>query len=291
MLTPLSESRQVDIEALHSLVEHLVTGGANGIFVLGTSGEGPWLSETQCRIVVRETVAATRGRVLVLVGLLQPSTPRVLDMLDWVQPSGADAVVVTTPFYYEADTATQERHIRTAAQASALPVVIYNIPSKTHNPLQLQVVKNLLEESNIVAFKDSSADFAFFLDALRICHERPDFRVLQGAERQSLDALRHHADGIVSGLGNLVPEIFVQLIACVESGQFAQAETLQRQISALWELHTRGYWLSALKYAASLLGVCHPITVGHHVPLDTVAREEIEQIVRRNGVLPEMWEG
>jgi 4-hydroxy-tetrahydrodipicolinate synthase len=283
MLTPLTENHQVDIEALHRLVDHLVTGRVNGIFVLGTSGEGSWLSETQCRTVVHETVQAARGRVPVFVGLLQPSTPRVLDMLDWVQPSGAGAVVVTTPFYYEADTATQEAHIRTVAHASALPVVIYNIPSKTHNPLQLEVVEHLLEEHNIVALKDSSADSGFFLDVLRICRQRPGFRVLQGSERHSLDALRHHADGIVSGLSNLVPDVFVQLLACVESNQSAQAETLQAQISALWELHAQAYWLSALKYAASVLGLCGPTTIGHHTPLDALARQAIEQIVRQNG--------
>jgi 4-hydroxy-tetrahydrodipicolinate synthase len=285
MLTPLTEDRQVDSEALHRLVEHLITGGVNGIFVLGTSGEGSWLSEAQCRTVVHETVQAARGRVPVLVGLLQPSTPRALDMLDWVQPSGADAVVVTTPFYYEADTATQEAHIRTVARASALPVVIYNIPSKTHNPLQLDVVAHLLDEPNIIALKDSSADFAFFLDVLNICRQRPGFRVLQGSERQSLAALRHHADGVVSGLGNLVPGVFVRLQACVESNQLAQAEALQAQISALWELHAQAYWLSALKYAASVLGLCGPTTVGHYTPLDPSARQAIEQIVRQNGCL------
>jgi dihydrodipicolinate synthase/N-acetylneuraminate lyase len=283
MLTPLTESRQVDIEALNRLVNYLITGGVNGIFVLGTSGEGPWLSEAHCRTVVHETVQVVCGRVPVLVGILQPSTPRVLDMLNWVQVSGADAVVVTTPFYYEADAATQEAHIRAVVQASALPAVLYNIPSKTHNPLQLEVMEKVLKEPNIIAFKDSSADFAFFLEALRIGHQRPGFRILQGSERQSLDALHHHADGIVSGLSNLVPGIFVQLLTCVEQGQSAQAEALQAQISALWKLHTHTYWLSALKYAASVLGLCQPTTVGHHTLLDPLARQAIEQIVRENG--------
>lgn len=283
MLTPLTESRQVDIEALNRLVNHLITGGVNGIFVLGTSGEGPWLSEAHCRTVVHETVEAVRGRVPVLVGLLQPSTPRVLDMLSWVQVSGADAVVVTTPFYYEADSITQEAHIRAVVQASALPVVLYNIPSKTHNPLRLEVMENVLKEPNIIAFKDSSADFTFFLDALRTGHMRTGFRVLQGSERQSVDALRHHADGVVSGLSNLIPDVFVKLLDCVESGQSAQAEALQAQISALWELHTQAYWLSALKYAASVLGLCHSTTVGHPA-VDAVARQSIDLIVKQNGM-------
>jgi 4-hydroxy-tetrahydrodipicolinate synthase len=282
MLTPLTESRQVDVAALNRLVNHLITGGVNGVFLLGTSGEGPWLSEAQCRIMVHETVRAVGGRVLVLVGLLQPSTPRALDMLNWVQTSGADAVVVTTPFYYEADAATQEAHIRAVVQASALPVVLYNIPSKTHNPLQLEVLANLVNEPKMIALKDSSADFAFFLEALRICHARPDFRVLQGSERQSLAAMQHHADGIVSGLSNLIPDVFVRLLGFCESGQTVQAEALQAQINALWELHTQTYWLSALKYAAFALGLCHWTTVGHQ-PVDTPARQAIEQIVKRNG--------
>jgi 4-hydroxy-tetrahydrodipicolinate synthase len=281
MLTPLTESRQVDVEALNRLVNHLVENGVSGIFVLGTSGEGPWLSEAHCRTVVHGTVRAVRERVPVLVGLLQPSTPRVLDMLNWVQTSGADAVVVTTPFYYEADAATQEAHIRAVVRASALPVLLYNIPSKTHNSLQLEVIENVLDEPNLIALKDSSADFGFFLEALRICRPRPDFRVLQGSERQSLDALRHHAHGIVSGLSNLIPDVFVKLLGFSESGQAVQAEALQAQISALWELHTQAYWLSALKYAAFVLGLCHWTTVGHQA-VDASARQAIEQIVKRS---------
>jgi 4-hydroxy-tetrahydrodipicolinate synthase len=281
MLTPLTESRQVDVEALNRLVNHLVENGVSGIFVLGTSGEGPWLSEAHCRTVVHGTVRAVRERVPVLVGLLQPSTPRVLDMLNWVQTSGADAVVVTTPFYYEADAATQEAHIRAVVRASALPVLLYNIPSKTHNSLQLEVIENVLDEPNLIALKDSSADFGFFLEALRICRPRPDFRVLQGSERQSLDALRHHAHGIVSGLSNLIPDVFVKLLGFSESGQAVQAEALQAQISALWELHTQAYWLSALKNAAFALGLCHWTTVGHQA-VDASARQAIEQIVKRS---------
>ena len=286
MLTPLTEQRQVDIKALQRLIDHIISGGADGLFIMGTSGEGSWLAEAQCRTLVRETVLATRRRVPVLVGLLQPSTPRVLDMLTWVQASGVDAVVITTPFYYIADAAAQEAHIRAVAQASALPVVLYNIPSKTHNPLQLQVIEKVIEEPNIIAFKDSSTDFDYFLSALEICHARPGFRVFQGSERQSLDALRHHADGIVSGLSNLVPDVFVQLMNLVESDQLAQAEALQARITALWELHTHVFWLTALKYAASWLGLCSSFTVGHHTPLDAQARAAIEQIVKQNVDMP-----
>ena len=284
MLTPLTESRQVDIAALNRLVEHLITGGVSGVFLLGTSGEGPWLSDAQSRVMVRETVRAVGGRVFVLVGLLQPSTPRVLDMLDWVQTSGADAVVITTPFYYEADAATQEAHIRAVVEASALPVVLYNIPSKTYNPLELEVLANVVNEPKIIALKDSSADFAFFLDALRIGHSRPGFRVLQGSEQQSLAAMQHHADGIVPGLGNLIPDVFVKLLSAYESGQSVQAEALQAQIDALWELHMQTHWLVALKYAAFALGLCHWSTVGHPAP-NTPARQAIEQIVRRNAAV------
>jgi dihydrodipicolinate synthase/N-acetylneuraminate lyase len=122
------------------------------------------------------------------------------------------------------------------------------------------------------------------LEALRIGHARPDFRVLQGSERQSLAALQHHADGIVPGLGNLIPDAFVKLLSHCESGQTVQAEALQGQISALWELHTQTYWLSALKYAAFALGLCHWITVGHQT-LDTPARQAIEQIVKCNATV------
>ncbi len=286
MLTPLTEDREIDVAALHRLVEYLITGGVDGLFVLGTTGEGAWLSDAQCRTVVHETVTAAGGRVPVLVGVLQPSTRRVLDMVEWVQPSGADAIVVTHPYYYEVDAYTQEMHFRAIAQASALPVVIYNIPSKTYNALEPEVVQHLLEEPNIIALKESSADFAYFSQVLDLCQARPGFSVLQGAVRDSLEALRRQATGIVPGLGNLAPALFAQFLSLVEAEQWAHAEALQRQISMLWTLHTKAYWLSALKYAASVLDLCTPTTIGDHTPLDEATRAAIEQIVRQYATVP-----
>ncbi|MBN2302860.1 MAG: dihydrodipicolinate synthase family protein [Anaerolineae bacterium] len=285
MLTPLTEDRQLDIPALHRLVDHMIDGGVDGIFALGTSGEGTWLTDTFCRAVVHETMSATRGRVPILVGLLQPNAPRVLDMLDWVQSSGAAAVVVTTPFYFEADAPTQEAHFRTIAQASPLPVVVYNIPSKTHNPLLPDVMERMLEEPNIVALKNSTTDIDSFVDMLRVCQQRPGFRVLQGTARLILASLQHGADGIVPGLGNLFPEIFVQMMDYVESNQSEQADALQARINALWEVHAQTYWLTGLKYAASVLGLCSSLTISHHCPLDAPIRAAIEQIVREHGTI------
>ena len=278
VITPLNTERQLDFAALARLCDAVITAGASGIFVLGSSGEGPWLTPREQQAVIGAAVGAAAKRVPVLAGILEPSTPRSLEALQWAQDAGADLVVATTPYYFVAEDAVQLRHFEAIIQASKVPVMLYNIPQMTHNPLRPATVRTLLTSSSVAGIKDSAGDLPTFLSFLELKTLHPDFAVFQGAERQAAAALRAGADGLVPGLGNLVPELFVAMLREAGSDNHQESERIQAQINQLWTLHQQGYFLECLKYALSLLGFGAGTTRAHG-NLDAAAKEVIDKIV------------
>lgn len=254
VVTPLADDGSVDHDALKRLIDSIVGAGAAGAFVLGSSGEGPWFPIVEQARVVRSAAAAASGRIPVLVGVLEASTERVLEAADRAAGEGADAIVATTPYYFASDGASLERHFERILDRASLPVVLYNIPQMTHNRLDAAIVEPLLDAARLVGIKDSSGDDPTLRSLLDLKVARPSFRVLQGAERGALTALRAGADGIVPGLGNLATRTFVELADAVASGRDSDADALQRRIDELWTLHERGPWLACLKFAVSVAG-------------------------------------
>ncbi|MBZ0302254.1 MAG: dihydrodipicolinate synthase family protein [Anaerolineae bacterium] len=279
MITPLTPDGQIDGEGVDRLVHHLLVNGCGGVFVLGSSGEGPWLSAAQRETLIGRTVQAVAGRVPVLVGALEPSTVRTLEVLPMIEDLGADAVVVASPYYFGADESAQLWHFERVAQASKLPVVLYNIPPTTHNPVAVRTIQQALQFDPIIALKDSAGNMDDFKAFLALREQRPEFRVFQGAEKLSNESLLAGADGLVPGLGNLVPKGFVQLVEAVRAGNEAEARAIQAQIDELWTLHGYDYWLPCLKYAASLCGFGSGATIGHRVHLTDEGRAAIQSLV------------
>ncbi len=281
MITPLTESRDIDIAGLERLVHHMLDGGVAGIFALGSSGEGPWLTATQQTTVIKEVVRCVAGRVPVLAGALEPSTSRTLEAIHRHASAGADMVVVTSPYYFPSDASVQIRHVETLAKASPIPVMLYNIPPTTHNPIAPDTVRQLMQLENLIGIKDSAGDWDNFLDLLKYREDRPEFVVFQGAEKLSAQSIEAGADGIVPGMGNLVPSHFVAIIKAIQAGKPSEAKAIQSQIDTLWTLHTYDFWLIGLKFAASLLGFGSGTAVGHIMTMDETAQQTIDSLLKK----------
>lgn len=280
MITPLTTTRELDIAGLERLIHHLIKGGVSGLFILGSSGEGPWLPLAQQLQVIKETIQIVAGRVPVLAGVLEPSTNRVLEAIKQAEATGAAAVVVTSPYYFTADDTAQFQHFKTIAEACPLPMILYNIPGMTHNPLSAVTAQKLLDIETIVGIKDSSGDLAGFAEFMHLKKLRPDFFILQGAETKAAEALLAGADGLVSGLANLAPDVFTQMVCASAVGDKATVVASQDRINALWQLHTHGFWLECLKYAASLLGFGSGNLCCPRETLSMPERDAIQRVLR-----------
>ena len=279
MITPLTENRKLDVDGLSRLLNHLEQGGVSGVFVMGSSGEGPWLTADMQAALIRETRKQVGDRLYVLAGALEPSTDRTLETISRHADSGADAVVITSPYYFGAGASEQIKHIETLVTQSPIPVMLYNIPPTTHNPIAPQTVAQVTGLDNLLGIKDSAGDWDNFLALLKLRSEHPEFVVFQGAEKLAAKSMLAGADGIVPGLGNLVPEWFVKIVTCVTSGDNDQAQEIQQNINDLWKLHTYDYWLVCLKYAGSLSRFGSGTTIGHVSNLSAQDQQAIRDLV------------
>ncbi|WP_406167680.1 dihydrodipicolinate synthase family protein [Streptomyces canus] len=278
--TPLTPDREVDVPSLLRLVDHLVAGGVQGLFVLGTSSEAAFLTDAQRRLVVETVTGHVGGRLPVLAGVIDMTTARVLDHVRAVTAAGADAVVVTAPFYASTHPVEIARHYRLVAAGSPVPVIAYDLPSGVHTKLPADVVLDLAAEGVLAGLKDSSGDLAGFRTVVSGARAHPGitgFSVLTGSELVVDAALAVGADGAVPGLANVDPEGYVRLVRLFRAGDLEAARAEQERLCALFGMVGVGdrarmggssSALGAFKAALYLRGVIDcPATAEPQVPL------------------------
>lgn len=198
-------------------------------------------------------------------------------------------MVVTTPFYGPFDQASIVRHAHAIADAVPLPLLLYNIPSATGNAFDPSTVKTLCRDPRIAGLKDSSAD-ATSLQRIVLDCRGDGFCVLQGAERLSACGLMMGCDGLVPGLANIAPGLFVELVAAARRGDWGTAQRLQVAIEDLWQLYTPGHWLSNLKAAAALRGFGSGAVTPPIAPATPERSQTIREVMARHGLVEERRE-
>ncbi|MFF3910165.1 dihydrodipicolinate synthase family protein [Streptomyces sp. NPDC001848] len=296
--TPLTPDREVDVPSLLRLVDHLVQGGVQGLFVLGSTSEAAFLTDRQRRRVVETVVAHVGGQLPVIAGAIDMTTPRVLDHVREVTAAGAQAVVVTAPFYTRTHPAEIVRHYRLIAHHSPVPVVAYDIPVSVHVKLGPELVLELAADGTLAGLKDSSGDLAGLRAVVTGMRSRPGtagFSALTGSELLVDSALALGADGAVPGLANVDPEGYVRLDRLCRAGDWEAARAEQERLCALYGMVRAGdparmggssSALGAFKTALHLRGVITcPATAEPQVPLTQEEREEVGRCLAAAGLL------
>ena len=236
LVTALDERGQPDPPAVRPLLAHLAAGGITTLMLAGSNGEGPLLDTDAVRAYAAEVSTLWRELVgppaRVLVAATGPGTRETLQRVERLAGVDLDALVVLAPFYFKHTERELLAHFHAVA-AHGRPVVVYNSPAYTGNPLTVNLVRRLLDEPNIVGLKDSSGDVAGFC---ALTQERPDFQVAQGVEWRMADALRVGATGVVPGVGMVAPALCVDLVRLGHKGDHAAAADRQRDVDRLQAL-------------------------------------------------------
>ncbi|MGR6970296.1 dihydrodipicolinate synthase family protein [Streptomyces cynarae] len=296
--TPLTPDREVDVPSLLRLVDHLLNGGVDALFVLGSSAEAAHLTDRQRALVVESVVAHVAGQVPVLAGAIDMTTPRVLDHVAYATRAGADAVVVTAPFYTRTHPAEIARHYRLVAHRSPVPVLAYDIPVSVHVKLGPELVLELAADGTLAGLKDSSGDLAGLRAVVTGVRSRPaltGFGALTGSELVVDSALALGAHGAVPGLANVDPEGYVRLDRLCRAGDWEAAREEQERLCALYGMVGVGdparmggssSALGAFKAALHLRGVIAcPATAEPQVPLTQEEREGVGRHLAAAGLL------
>lgn len=289
LATPLLDRDTLDEAGLARLVEHVLAGGVHGLFVLGTTGEGPALPMHLRRAVVASVVKQVQGRVPVLVGISDTVLSDSLALARFAADAGAAAVVAAPPYYFPAGQEPLERWCRTLVADLPLPLLLYNMPEMVKVILEPETVRRLADLPGIVGLKDSGGDLGVFAGYARVVREaRPDWSLLIGPEQMLPQAWALGGHGGVCGGANVAPRFFVDLQAALERGDEAAAAGFQQKVLSLGRLYDvgtePGRVIVGVKGALAALGICGDTSAAWFERLDDAKRARVGGIVRELGL-------
>jgi 4-hydroxy-tetrahydrodipicolinate synthase len=252
---------ELDVAGLERLIERLLSGGVRGIFILGTTGEGPGLSYQLRRELIERTCDQVKRRVPVLVGITDTSFTESVRVARWSAEYGADALVVAPPYYLPEGQPELQEYLDHLVAELPLPLFLYNMPALTKVSFEPETVRRAMDNPRIIGLKDSSGNMAYFHRMVRLLEHRPDWSLLVGPEELLPDAIFAGGHGGVNGGANLFPRLYVQTYEAAMKGDTKRARLLHGQIMEISEnLYRIGRHSSALikgiKCALSILGVC-----------------------------------
>ncbi|MEU6739855.1 dihydrodipicolinate synthase family protein [Streptosporangium sandarakinum] len=288
VVTPLTPDGEIDATSLERLVEFLVDAGVSGLFALGSSGESAFLTDARRDRALEVVVRTAAGRVPVLAGCIETTTARVIERARAARKLGADATVVTAPFYTRVHPVEVDRHFRVVRAAVDLPLLAYDVPVSVHTKLTVDQVLSLAADGVVDGLKDSSGDDVGFRQVVLGAAGLPGFSALTGHEVVVDAMMLAGADGAVPGLGNVDPHGYVRLLRACAEGRWADARAEQDRLTGLFRIvdavspataggSTRG--VGAFKTALALRGVIAHAAVSQ--PMRELTGEETRAVAAR----------
>jgi len=260
LVTPLTGRDTLDVAGLERLIEHVIAGGVSGIFILGTTGEGPSLGYRLRRELIERTCALVNHRVRVLVGITDTAFVESVNIARSAAEAGADAVVLAPPYYLPEGQPELQEYLGCLVPELPLPLFLYNMPSLTKVQWELETLRRAMDNPRIIGLKDSSGNMTYFHRAIGLLKYRPDWSLLIGPEELLADAVFAGGHGGVSGGANVFPRLYVELFNAARAGDIARARELHALVMRVGELYGIGRHPSAIikgiKCALSLQGVC-----------------------------------
>ena len=286
MVTPLTSNRALDKDGVAKMVEHLVGGGVDGLFLLGTTGEGPHLPYALRRELVAETCRAVAGRIPVLVGITETDMDDALAFARDCHGFGAAAAVAAPPYYFKLSQGECVAWYTALADRLDMPLVIYNMPSHTDTTLSPATIAQLAAHPNIVALKDSSGSISLF-NKVRVAIEpfAGKFAMFMGPDAAVGEAVMMGADGGVCTGANLWPRLFKDLYLAAKAGDTARVRELQRfTTDANKRLYAIGSGHSSIvkgvKAALAEMGLIQNVLATPFTPFSGKELETVREAVR-----------
>jgi 4-hydroxy-tetrahydrodipicolinate synthase len=282
LILPVNDKGKINFKLLEKQTTYLISAGVNGFFINGTTGEGAWLTTDEKVEVFKVVKEISEGKVFLCAACIQPSTEIVINEIKAFEKLEPDYIVAVTPYYYSVSQNVIIEHFKKIALYSSIPLIIYNIPQCTHNKIELSTVLRLAQEENIAGVKDSSGDFISFTRGVYTSVPE-SFSWIQGEDYLDGPAFNCGANGIVTGLGNVFIEPYIQMYREAKKGNATKVNEIQIKINELYEIIqvSDGKVIPAIKTGVALLGRS---TNWMKISSLTLSKQEVEKvkIVLRN---------
>lgn len=285
MATPVTRNGDIDPVGIKNVVDYLFDNGVTGLSILGSTGEGPSLTTAQRQRALDATLEATDGRGAVFTGAASSVVSEVITSLKTIAGTGACGALVPPPYYYRLDTAGIVGYYAQIAEASPVPIIIYNIPSMTKLQIPVEAVAQLIEHPNIMGLKDSGGDFGYFSSLARIADGNDGFTLYTGSDAMLASSLFVGGHGLIGGAVNVVPDVLTALYRAYREGDFSTAVALQERVAQASAAMRVGTFPAPMKAQYALKGLCERYTAAPIPPLTDAEMEQLRTQLTEAGVL------
>jgi dihydrodipicolinate synthase/N-acetylneuraminate lyase len=281
MVTPVTAQGDLDEASTRRVIDFLIQGRMNGIFVLGTTGESPSVPRPMRLKLVELTVKHVAGRALVYAGINDNCLADSVEAANRYFKAGVDAVVALLPNYYPIEPPQMFAYFKALLDRVNGPLVLYNIPQTTRLSIPIEVIEKLVGHSRLVGFKDSERDETRLANLLARLGGHDNFSIFVGLGDFMAEAFRRGAVGATPGIANLLPEACERLYEGALANDAEKIAAAQKQVTESGAMYQRGrnfgQMLAALKTAMNLRGLCGPDMLPPLQRLNDVEREKLRQ--------------
>ena len=283
LITPMRADGTMDEKAYEAFVDWQISEGTHAVVPVGTTGESPTLSHAEHKRAVAIAIAVAKGRVPVIAGTGSNSTAEAIDLTRHAKEAGADAALVVTPYYNKPTQEGLYLHFTAIADAVDLPIIIYNIPSRSVVDMSVETMARLASHPNIVGVKDATANLARPLYTRRACG--PEFCQLSGEDNTAIAFLAAGGDGCISVTGNVAPRLCSEMQSAWQQGRTADAISMQDRLLPLHDALFTETSPGPVKYAASLLGRSSEFCRLPLAPIAEATRTKVRAAMTEVGLL------
>ena len=285
VITPLNEDGSLDVCGLEKLIFRMINGGVSGLFILGTTGEGPALSLRVQKDMITETIRINSGKLPILVGISNAALNDTLEIADFACSTGADALVCAPPCYFMLGDDELMDYFQSVAAYINLPLFLYNMPGMTKTYMKPALVMKLAALPGIIGYKDSSGNMCDLHEILIALKDREDFSIFVGPEELLAEAVLFGADGGVAGGANLNPELFVATYKAAVEGDLKQVRLLQEKIYRQRKLYSIGRYQSSIikgiKCALDLQRICNDTMASPFLAFRETERNQVKSVLEK----------
>ncbi|SPE59300.1 Dihydrodipicolinate synthetase [Verrucomicrobia bacterium] len=279
----------LDTEGLERLIERVIEGGVHGLFILGSTGEGPHLSYRLRRELITRTCRQAAARVPVLVGITDTAFVEAVELARCAAEAGAQAVVTSAPYYFQLSQPELIQFVQRLTAELPLPLLLYNMPMMTKTQFEPNTVRDLLQLEKVIGIKDSSGNLGYFGRIAKVAKARPDWVVLAGWEHLLARAIKLGGHGGVPGGAQVDPRLLVELYEAAERDDLSRVRPLQKRLLRLGQIYQVGdsssAFINTLKTALSLLGVCNDRMAEPFSAFGEPQRQRVRAILESAGYL------
>ena len=278
LITPFKEDESVDYEALGRLVDYLLQNGADYLVVLGTTAETPTLTEEEKKKIIELVVTKVRHRIPIVLGVGGNCTKSVVDKLKNDNFEGIDAILSVVPYYNKPSQEGIYQHYKAIAQATELPVILYNVPGRTGVNMTAETTLRLAREfKNIIAVKEASGNITQMDDIIK--NKPKDFNVISGDDGITFPLITLGAIGVISVIGNAFPREFSRMVRLALAGDYDSARTIHHRFTELFSLLFVDGNPAGVKSMLSMMGFVENRLRLPLVPTRIVTYEKIRKLL------------